>query len=70
MLCALANSSVERMVSGVAGAAGGAAGTQRHKNAYRVTNAYLRDIHAAHRYDSDDTFPFGLPHFEDRSSKR
>jgi hypothetical protein len=35
---------------------------RRHKNAYWVTDAYLRDIHAAHRYDSGGAFPFDLPH--------
>jgi hypothetical protein len=35
---------------------------RRHKNPYWVTDAYLRDIHAAHRYDSGGAFPFDLPH--------
>ena len=35
---------------------------RRHKNAYWVTDAYLRDIDAAHRYDSGGAFPLDLPH--------
>jgi len=35
---------------------------RRHKNQYWVTDEYLQDIHAAHRYDSGGTLPFGLPH--------
>lgn len=35
---------------------------RRHKNAYWVTDEYLQDIHAAHRYDSGGAFPFDLPH--------
>ena len=34
----------------------------RHKNQYWVTDAYVRDIDTAHRYDSDGAFPFDLPH--------
>ena len=35
---------------------------RRHKNASWVTDAYLQETHAAHRYDSGGTFPFDLPH--------
>ena len=35
---------------------------RRHKNPYWVTDEYLRDMNAAHRYDSGGTFPFDLPH--------
>ncbi len=35
---------------------------QRHKNAYWVTDEYLQEIHAAHRYDSDGAFPLNVPH--------
>lgn len=35
---------------------------RRHKNASWVTDAYLRDIRAAHRYDSGGAFPFNVPH--------
>ena len=35
---------------------------RRHKNAYWVTDAYLRETDAAHRYDSGGAFPFDLPH--------
>jgi hypothetical protein len=35
---------------------------RRQKNAYWVTDAYLREIDAAHRYDSGGAFPFDLPH--------
>lgn len=34
----------------------------QHKNPYWVTDAYLRDNHAAHRYDSGGAFPLALPH--------
>ena len=37
-------------------------GRQRHKNAYWVTDGYLQEIHAAHRYDSDGAFPLNVPH--------
>ncbi len=32
------------------------------KNAYWVTDAYLTDMDAAHRYDSGGAFPLDLPH--------
>lgn len=35
---------------------------RQHKNAYWVTDAYLQEINAAHRYDSGSAFPFDLPH--------
>lgn len=35
---------------------------RRQKNAYWVTDDYLREMDAAHRYDSGGTFPFDLPH--------
>lgn len=35
---------------------------RRHKNAYWVTDLYLQESHAAHRYDSGGAFPFDLPH--------
>jgi hypothetical protein len=35
---------------------------RRHKNAYWVTDEYLRENDAAHCYDSGDAFPFNLPH--------
>jgi len=38
------------------------ANRRRHKNAYWVTDAYLQEIHTAHRYDSGGAFPFDLPH--------
>ena len=34
----------------------------RHKNPYWVTDDYLREMNATHRYDSGGAFPFGLPH--------
>src|SRR5215203_3838550 len=34
----------------------------RHKNPYWVTDEYLRDMNAAHRYDSGGAFPFDVPH--------
>jgi hypothetical protein len=33
-----------------------------HKNPYWVTDDYLRENDATHRYDSGDAFPFDLPH--------
>lgn len=35
---------------------------RRHKNAYWVTDEYLQDIDAAHRYDSGGAFPLDLPY--------
>lgn len=35
---------------------------RRHKNQSWVTDAYLHDIHAAHRYDSGGDFPLDLPY--------
>lgn len=35
---------------------------QSQKNAYWVTDAYLTDMDAAHRYDSGGAFPLALPH--------
>lgn len=35
---------------------------RRHKTASWVTDDYLREIHAAHRYDSGGDFPIDLPH--------
>jgi hypothetical protein len=35
---------------------------RQHKKAYWVTEEYLQEIHAAHRYDSGGAFPFNLPH--------
>lgn len=37
---------------------------RRHKNAYWVTDAYLQETDAAHRYDSGGAFPFTLPHLQ------
>ncbi len=34
----------------------------RHKNPYWVTDDYLREMNAAHRYDSGGTLPFDVPH--------
>lgn len=34
----------------------------RHKNPYWVTDAYIREGAAAHRYDSGGALPFALPH--------
>src|SRR5207302_3180277 len=34
---------------------------RRHKNAYWATDAYLHEIHTAHRYDSGGAIPFDLP---------
>ncbi len=34
----------------------------RHKNPYWVTDEYIREGDAAHRYDSGGAFPFALPH--------
>jgi cytidylate kinase len=36
----------------------------RHKNPYWVTDTYLREGDAAHRYDSGGAFPFSLPHLQ------
>lgn len=35
---------------------------RRHKNAYWVTDEYIREGDAAHRYDSGGAFPFALAH--------
>ena len=35
---------------------------RRHKNPYWVTDGYLQENHAAHRYDSRGAFPFDVPH--------
>jgi hypothetical protein len=35
---------------------------RRHKQADWVTDAYLQEIDASHRYDSGGAFPFDLPH--------
>jgi hypothetical protein len=34
----------------------------RHKNPYWVTDEYLREMNAAHRYDSGGRLPFDVPH--------
>ncbi len=34
----------------------------RYKNPYWVTDEYLRDMNAAHRYDSGGNLPFDVPH--------
>jgi len=34
----------------------------RHKNLYWVTDEYIRENDAVHRYDSGGAFPFVLPH--------
>ena len=35
---------------------------RRHKHAVWVTDEYLQEIDASHRYDSGGVFPFDLPH--------
>ena len=35
---------------------------RRHKHQDWVTDAYLEEIHTAHRYDSGGALPFDLPH--------
>jgi hypothetical protein len=36
--------------------------TRRLKNAYWVTDDYLQEGHATHRYESGEQFPFDVPH--------